>query len=75
MTNEQVCVEFVKVLLESPLTTMQCIQMRLSATNYELRLLRADPLKEYEEKWDEMHSAERGAFPLQCGERGRPFSD
>lgn len=65
MSNIDLVNEFCRVLLESPMTTMQAVTLRLSMTDYELKLLKADPCKE--------HYLARDAqkhFPFATGEKG-----
>lgn len=45
MTNTQLVNEFVSRLIEAPDLMMQAVALRLSATDYELKLLKADPCK------------------------------
>lgn len=48
MSNLDLVNAFVARLLEAPDLTMQAVQLRLSATDYELVLKKADPLKHFE---------------------------
>lgn len=50
MTNLEICNEFTRILLESPDHVLQAVQLRLSATDYELKLLKADPCRMHHEK-------------------------
>lgn len=65
MTNKEVVDAFIIVLLDAPDLTMHEVSLRLSATDYELRLLKADPLKALEKDWEELP-----LFPLNTGEKG-----
>lgn len=73
MTNAEVCNLFISVLMDSPDLTMQQVALRLSATNYELRLLKADPLAPYEKQWERQHELDaannRSLFPMETGAR------
>ena len=59
--NRPVIDEFIDLLLKDPHGTMQTVQLKLSATDFELRLLQADPLKE--------QHVEGESFPIRTGER------
>ena len=64
MSNIEIVDKFVETLLQSPAMTMQAVQLRLSATDYELVLKHADPCKMH-------HEAKERPFPIQTGERSR----
>ena len=57
---------FLDELLKKPDEVMQAIQLRLAHTDFELKLLKADPLRIYEKSW------EQPAFPIRTGERNMP---
>lgn len=64
MTNAETVAAFVETLLHAPELTMQCVQMRLSMTDYELVLKKADPLKHFEVEHPDPYQ-----FPVRTGER------
>lgn len=64
MTNLDVVHQFVETLLASPELTMRAVQLRLSASDYELVLKKADPLKHFE-----VEHADPYQFPFMTGER------
>jgi len=71
MSNTELVNAFVDALLKAPDLTMQAIQIRLSATDYELRLLKADPCKTHHEKREPHGYQFNGElFPLHTGEKG-----
>lgn len=59
MSNIQIVDQFVETLLANPECTMKAVQLRLSATDYELKLLHSDPLKPYEKEWEGNHQPEK----------------
>ena len=61
----QLVSDFIALLERRPLETMQAVQLRLSTSDFELRLLHADPLKEFENGWEKDHKP----FPINAGER------
>ncbi len=66
MTNKEVCDAFVDALLLSPDLTMQAVALRLSATDYELKLLKADPCKAH---WEKKDHPDPYMFPMVTGQR------
>lgn len=46
MSNAETVDAFVQVLLRAPGHTMQAVSARLAHTDYELKLLKADPLRD-----------------------------
>lgn len=72
MTNIEIVEEFLRVLKEAPDLTMSAIRVRLSCTDYELVLKKADPLKPFMSMWDsaKKHEDEVYVFPLNVGEKG-----
>lgn len=64
MSNNEIVEAFCKVLLEAPSLTMTAVRVRLSCSDYELSLKKADPLKPFESMWDSARRAEEQAFPL-----------
>lgn len=62
MTNQDAVNTFINLLLESPDLVMQAVQLRLSATDYELVLKKTDPLKHFEQ--------EKPMFPFATAEKG-----
>ncbi len=56
MSNSDTVNLFIETLLASPLLTMQAVQLRLSMTDYELVLKKADPLKDREKEWEAQKS-------------------
>jgi hypothetical protein len=64
MTNTEVVNAFVDVLLRDPDPTMHAVALRLSATDYEMKLLHADPCKVH---WEAKGQGE--LFPMHTGER------
>ncbi len=70
MNNAEVVAAFVETLLHSPDLTMQAVQVRLSCTDYELKLLKSDPCR--------MHYDARDAqqqFPFQTGQGVKKLYD
>lgn len=65
MTHKEVVDEFVKLLLEAPEFTMTAVALRLSATDYELKLLHADPLKQHY-----VEAERQEQFPFATAEKG-----
>lgn len=53
MSNVELVNTFVEVLLRNPEMTMQAVALRLSATDYELKLLQADPCRRHYNKHQE----------------------
>ena len=59
--EEKMVTDFVELLLRRPHETMLAIQLRLAYTDYELKLLEANPLKSLEKDWE--------PFPIKTAER------
>ncbi len=55
---------FVDELLLNPNHVVEAVRLRLFATDYELVLKKADPLKPYEKQWDSARKAEEHSFPM-----------
>ncbi len=78
MNNVAVVNAFVDTLLEAPDLTMQAVALRLSATNFELKLLRCDLAGRLERDcWNppagfEFDEGGIASFPIKTGERGIP---
>ena len=62
-TNADVVRRFVEVLLQSPELTMEAVRVQMKCSDYELKLLKADPLKSW-------HSVQC-QFPMSTGQKGR----
>ena len=65
MTNVEIVDKFVETLLADPECTMTAVALRLSVTDYELRLLKSDPCKMHYETRDaqkefQFETAEKG---------------
>lgn len=65
MKNAEIVDAFVQILLQDPELAIQAVQMRLGNTRYEIRLLKAEPFKEYDAKEDHIYQ-----WPVNTGERG-----
>ena len=63
MTNIEIVDVFVETLLRDPDLTMEAVRLRLSATDYELVLKRANLQGDLERAWKEP------MFPYMTGER------
>lgn len=65
VSNIEIVEKFVETFLQNPEMTMTAVALRLSATDYELKLLKADPCK--------MHYIARDAqeqFPFATAQKG-----
>lgn len=65
MTNVERVNDFLDLLLGAPEHTMSAVRMRLSLTDYELVLKKADILKPFVKEWDRQRDLEAAnAFSL-----------
>ena len=65
VSNTEVVNAFIEVLLKAPELTIQAVQMRLSTTRYEIKLLKAEPYKEADTQETHLYQ-----FPFMTGEKG-----
>ncbi len=80
MSNIEIVDLFVETLLANPHLTIQAVQLRLSATDYEIKLLKGDPLKQYHGDYSRVTDGVRqphayqfsgDLFPIRTGEKGK----
>ncbi len=71
MTNREIVDQFIDTLLSNPEQTMTCVRVRLSCSDYELRLLKSDPLKAVREEGDKARLRDQHMymFPLETGQK------
>lgn len=76
VSNIEVIEKFLRVLKDAPDLTMSAIRVRLSCTDYELVLKKADPLKPFMSMWDSARKNEDELylFPMNSGEKGVPVA-
>ncbi len=65
MKNCEMVNAFVDELLRNPDLVMECVALRLSATEYELKLLRADPLRHFVDEREPQQE-----FPFSVAQKG-----
>lgn len=70
--KQSVIEDFIEELKKSPDEVMTFVRVRLSCTDIELKLLRANPLKPFESQWDSArkHEDEVYLFPLHVEDKG-----
>ncbi len=73
MSNVDVVNQFVETLLHAPDLTMQAVRLRLSMTDYELVLKKANVLKPFEKEWERTKELqarnEASLFPMQTAQK------
>lgn len=70
MKNLDIVSEFCRILQENPEMTMEGVALRLSATDLELRLLKADPCREHYKARDAQQQ-----FPFATGQGVKKLYD
>lgn len=72
VTNAAVVEEFCRILQEAPDLTMTAVRLRLSYSDLELVLKKANILKPFESQWDSQkkYEDELYLFPMNVGEKG-----
>ncbi len=68
MNNIEIVDKFVETLLQNPEMTMEAVALRLSATDLEMKLLKADPCREHYKARDAQQQ-----FPFATAQKGKGY--